>query len=177
MSVRKVSDKFDPKQGVGISFKCDVSYYDEKAEKWAEKTVTMTTICDDPREVMLEESTFVGLVGHARHFWVSLKVRDLYARCDDPDCDCVKRNCIHSSNRFPEETKGFTHRVKHICERDQIDYDMISGDRYTRYKKGELIDAFDSKEEARKAAIEDFKKYFGDGWVLMHRWSDEKVEY
>jgi len=172
MSVRKVSDKHDPKQGVGISFEDNIHYYDEDDDKWKEKTVTMTTICEEPREVDLEIQTWTHLLGYAKHWYITLRVANLSAKCDDPDSTST-----HSSNRYPEETKGFVHRVKTECKMDMTDYDITTGERYIRYKKGDMIDAFTSEKAAKKQAIEDFKKYFGDGWVLVRKWTGEKVEY
>lgn len=154
------AEKFDPKKGAGLTFEDDVDYFEDG--EWKKKIVKMTTVLEGPREVNLELGSFAGLVARASHWFATLRVRDLWAVCDDPEC-----TANHGSNTYPEETRGFVHTVRKISEKDIIDFDMVTGERYTRVRKGRSTSIFDSKEEALKKAKEDFEEYFGEGWILM----------
>lgn len=140
--------RYDPKAGLGIEF-----------ETHGERIVT---VLEGPRRVVPRISTWRGVSIGAVHWYAELECHSLSVKNLGTD-----KVYSMSGPGYPEEAKGFTHKVKTVAKADILRFSIFDGgERHVDVKKGQRTDLLSTREEAVRLCKQDFEEFFGEGWEL-----------
>lgn len=114
---------------------------------------------NNPRKVRIEISSYRGLAAGAIHYYAAIKADGITIH-GGYICDEYAQICQKNRGKYDEV---YTIEVMRKLTKEEIENDPI---RWENYKPGDNTNAFYTKFEALKQAIEIVKLRFGKGWIL-----------
>lgn len=150
-------DIITPDYGVGIKFM-------EKSRKTNEP-IEYTSVANEDNLITLEITSFTGISIGAVHYYAKISTYDLSFTCFE-DGKLEKHN-ICGAFKKPKEIEGINIKVR----RRLTAKDIKNGTRYDKkrwegYRLGNLVNAFDTEEEALQYAISLIKARFAGDWFI-----------
>lgn len=127
---------------------------------------------DDKRIVNFEIKTWRGCGdSNAVHYYGKFKVRSCNRKVlEIPDGKTYyKVGDVSGTNVIPKKCSHIEFEVTRIMKKDYYSRSFLSGEKQVRAKKGERFYGFDDLDSLKEAMKREFKRIFGDGWVLKGR--------